>query len=258
MSALAARHAFVTGGGRGIGAAIATALANEGARITLVGRDRAVLEAHAATLPSSAQAHAVVADVADEAAVDAAFAAARARHGDVDVLVNNAGIAASRPFAKMDLATWNAVIGVNLTGAFLCARAAVPAMVAAGRGRIVTIASTAGLAGGKYIAAYCAAKHGAIGLTRSLAVELAAKGVTVNAICPGFAETEMLERSVRTIAATTGRTEDEAAAALLAHNPLGRFVRADEVAAAVVWLCGPAADAITGQAIAIDGGEVQH
>ncbi len=258
MSALLGRHALITGGGRGIGAAIATALAAEGARVTLAGRDRAVLAAHAATLPASAQALAVVADVADEAAVASAFEAARARHGDVEILVNNAGIAASRPFAKLDLATWNAVIGVNLTGTFLCARAAVPAMVAAGRGRIVNIASTAGLVGGKYIAAYCAAKHGVVGLTRSLAVELAPKGVTVNAVCPGFTESEMLDRSLSSIAAATGRTETEAAAALLSRNPLGRFVRADEVAAAVLWLCRAEADAITGQAIAIDGGEVQH
>jgi len=258
MSALAGRHALVTGGGRGIGAAIATALAAEGARLTLVGRDRAVLDAHAATLPAAAAAHAVVADVADEAAVAAAFDAARSRHGDVAILVNNAGIAASRPFAKLDLATWNAMLAVNLTSAFLCSRAVVPAMVAAGTGRIVNVASSAGLVGGKYIAAYCASKHGMIGLTRSLAVELAAKGVTVNAVCPGFTESEMLDRSLASIASNTGRSESEAAAALLAHNPLGRFVRAEEVAAAVTWLCRPEAAAITGQAIAIDGGEVQH
>jgi NAD(P)-dependent dehydrogenase (short-subunit alcohol dehydrogenase family) len=258
VSALAGRHALVTGGGRGIGAAIATALAAEGARLTLLGRDRAVLAEHAATLPVAAQAHVLVADVAEEEQVEAAFAAARARHGDIEILVNNAGIASSRPFAKLDLATWNAVLAVNLTGTFLCSRAAVPAMIAAGRGRIVNVASTAGLVGGKYIAAYCAAKHGVVGLTRALAVEVAAKGVTVNAICPGFTESAMLERTLATVAATTGRSEDDAAAALLSRNPLGRFVRADEVGAAVVWLCRPEADAITGQAIAIDGGEVQH
>jgi NAD(P)-dependent dehydrogenase (short-subunit alcohol dehydrogenase family) len=259
MSApLAGRHALVTGGGRGIGAAIATALAAEGARLTLLGRDRAVLERHVATLPASAQAHAVVADVADEQAVAAAFAAARARHGEVEVLVNNAGIGVSVPFAKLDAATWASVIGVNLTGTYHCCREAVPAMLAAKDGRIVNVASTAGLVGGKYIAAYTAAKHGVVGLTRALSAELASKGITVNAICPGFTESEMLDRTLSAIVATTGRTPEAAATAILAHNPLGRFVRAEEVASAVVWLCRPEADAITGQAIVIDGGEVQH
>jgi NAD(P)-dependent dehydrogenase (short-subunit alcohol dehydrogenase family) len=258
MSTLAGRHALVTGGGRGIGAAVAGALAAEGIRVTLLGRERGVLERHAASLPQSAAAHVVVADVADEAAVAAAFADARARHGEVDILVNNAGIALSRPFAKLDAATWASVIGVNLTGTYHCTREVVPAMIAAGRGRIVNIASTAGLVGGKYIAAYCASKHGVVGLTRALATELAAKGITVNAVCPGFTETAMLDRAVSSIVANTGRTEEAAAAAILTHNPLGRFVRPDEVAAAVVWLCRPEADAITGQTIVIDGGEVQH
>jgi NAD(P)-dependent dehydrogenase (short-subunit alcohol dehydrogenase family) len=255
---LAGRHALVTGGGRGIGAAIATALAAEGARLTLLGRDRTVLEAHAATLPPAAQAQVVVADVADEAAVMGAFADARARHGEVELLINNAGIAASRPLAKLDAATWNAVVGTNLTGTYHCTRAAAPAMIAAGYGRIVNVASTAGLVGGKYLAAYCAAKHGVIGLTRALAVEFAAQGITVNAVCPGFTESAMLERAVSGIAAATGRTPEAAAAALLSRNPLGRFVRADEVAAAVAWLCRTEAGAITAQAIVIDGGEVQH
>jgi NAD(P)-dependent dehydrogenase (short-subunit alcohol dehydrogenase family) len=258
MNALTGRHALVTGGGRGIGAAIATALAAEGVHVTLLGRDRAVLEQHAATLPESAGAHVVVADVADAAAVAAAFDAARTRHGEVEILINNAGIALSRPFAKLDAATWESVIGINLTGTYLCSREVVPAMIAARNGRIVNIASTAGLVGGKYIAAYCAAKHGVIGLTRALATELAAKGITVNAVCPGFTETAMLERAVSSIVANTGRTEEAAAAAILVHNPLGRFVRPDEVAAAVVWLCRPEADAITAQTIVIDGGEVQH
>ncbi|GAC1575849.1 MAG: SDR family NAD(P)-dependent oxidoreductase [Candidatus Elarobacter sp.] len=256
--AAAGRHVLVTGGGRGIGAAIATALAEEGARLTLLGRDRAVLEAHAVTLPASAQAYAAVADVADAASVAAAFAAARARHGDVDVLVNNAGIAISGPFSAIDESAWSAVIGVNLTGTFHCTREAVPAMIAARRGRIVNVASTAGLVGGRYIAAYTAAKHGVIGLTRALSAELAPKGITVNAVCPGFTESEMLDRTLAGIVCATGRSADAAAAALLERNPIGRFVRADEVASVVVWLCRPESDAITGQAIVIDGGEVQH
>ncbi len=256
--ALSGKHALVTGGGRGIGAAIATALAAEGARLTLLGREREVLQRHAVTLPASAHAHAVVCDVTDADAVAAAFAEARATHGEVEILVNNAGAASATPFGSLDRATWDAILAVNLTATYTCSREVVPAMIAAGNGRIVNVASTAGLVGGAYIAAYSAAKHGVVGLTRSLAVELAKKGITVNAVCPGFTETAMLERSLERIARTTKRTHDEAASALLVRNPLGRFVRPDEVASTVVWLCRPESSAITGQAIAIDGGEVQR
>ncbi len=259
MSApLAGKHALVTGGGRGIGAAIATALAADGARVTLLGRDRDVLARHAATLPQSAEAHIVVADVTDAEQVAEAFVHVRKRHGEVEVLVNNAGAAAAVPFAKLDRETWDAIIAVNLTATYTFAHEVVPAMIAAGTGRIVNVASTAGLVGGSYIAAYGAAKHGVIGLTRSLAVELAKKGITVNAVCPGFTETDMLDRSLDRIVGTTGRTRDDAARALLGRNPLGRFVRPDEVGSAVAWLCRAESAAITGQAIVIDGGEVQH
>ncbi len=255
---LSGRHALITGGGRGIGAAIAKALAAEGALVTLVGRDRDVLEQSAARLPPGAQANVVVGDVREESSIAAAFAAARARHGEVGILVNNAGIAVSRPFARLDPVTWSEVLATNLTGTYLCTREAVPAMIAAGHGRIVNVASTAGLVGGKYIAAYCAAKHGVVGFTRSLATELAAKGITVNAVCPGFTESAMLDRALASIASSTGRSEDDAAATLLVRNPLGRFVKVEEVASAVAWLCRPESGAVTGQAIVIDGGEVQH
>ncbi|MDB5092591.1 MAG: 3-hydroxyacyl-CoA dehydrogenase [Candidatus Eremiobacteraeota bacterium] len=249
-------HALVTGAGRGIGAAIVTALAESGARLTLLGRNRAELDTHAATLGPSAEAFVVTADVTDEDAVTAAFAAARARHGEITILVNNAGAGTSMPFAKLDRATWDAAIAVNLTATYLCCRAVVEPMIAARYGRIVNVASTAGLVGGPYIAAYTAAKHGAIGLTRSLAAELGSKGITVNAVCPGFTETAMLDDTLARIAKTTGRSEAEAAKALLARNPLGRFVRPDEVAGAVAWLCRPDSAAINGQAIVVDGGEV--
>lgn len=257
-AALTGKHALVTGGGRGIGAAIATELAADGARLTLLGRDRGVLAAHAATLPASADAHVVVADVTDAEQVTAAFRELRARHGEVEILVNNAGASTAVPFAKLDRATWDAIVAVNLTSAYTFTHEVVPAMIAAGDGRIVNVASTAGLVGGAYISAYSAAKHGVIGLTRSLAVELAKKGITVNAVCPGFTETGMLDRSLDRIVETTQRTRDDAARALLGRNPLGRFVRPDEVAHAVAWLCRPESAAITGQAIVIDGGEVQH
>ncbi|PWC41707.1 SDR family NAD(P)-dependent oxidoreductase [Azospirillum sp. TSO22-1] len=245
---LTGRHALVTGAGRGIGAAIARRLAAEGARLTLLGRTRAPLDALAEEIGASV----LQADVTDDAAFARVFAAA----GPVDVLVNNAGAAATAPFVRTDRALWDSMLAVNLTSVFTGCKLALPGMVERGWGRIVTVASTAGLRGYAYCAAYAAAKHGVIGLTRTLALETARAGVTVNAVCPGFADTGMTAESLDRIQAKTGRTRDEAVAELTKSNPQGRLVRPEEVADAVAWLCGPAAASITGQAIAVAGGEV--
>jgi NAD(P)-dependent dehydrogenase (short-subunit alcohol dehydrogenase family) len=256
MGALADRHATVTGGGRGIGAAIAAALAAEGATVSVLGRDAARLAAQVDALGGPGRAQAVAVDVTDETSVKAAFAAVRERFGRVDILVNNAGQAESAPLAKTDLARWQRMLAVNLTGTFLCTREALPEMTGRGAGRIVNVASTAGLVGYAYVAAYCAAKHGVVGLTRAAALECAKTGVTVNAVCPGYTETDMVAGAVANIVAKTGKSASEARAALVARNPQGRMVQPAEVAAAVVWLCLPAAASVTGQAIAVAGGEV--
>jgi NAD(P)-dependent dehydrogenase (short-subunit alcohol dehydrogenase family) len=250
---LAGHHAVVTGAGRGIGLAIATALARAGARVTLMGRDRVRLDAAAATLT---EATAVAVDVTDEASVRGAFAAARERFGPVAVLVNNAGQAESAPFGKTDLALFQRMIAVNLTGTFLCSREALPDLLANGAGRIVNVASTAGLVGYAYVSAYCAAKHGVVGLTRALALETAKRGVTVNAVCPGYTETDIVRDAVANIVSKTGKTEAEAREALTARNPQGRMVQPEEVADAVLWLASPGAAAITGQTVSVSGGEV--
>ncbi|HYH36991.1 MAG TPA: SDR family NAD(P)-dependent oxidoreductase [Azospirillum sp.] len=245
---LTGRHALVTGAGRGIGAAVARRLAAEGARLTLLGRSRTPLDALAEELGAAV----LQADVTDDDSLARAFAAA----GLVDVLVNNAGAAATAPFGRTDRALWDSMLAVNLTAVFTGCKLALPGMVERGWGRVVTIASTAGLRGYAYCAAYAAAKHGVIGLTRTLALETARAGVTVNAVCPGFADTDMTAESLDRIQAKTGRTRDEALAELTKSNPQGRLVRPEEVADAVAWLCGPAAASVTGQAIAVAGGEV--
>ncbi|MEO8120277.1 MAG: SDR family NAD(P)-dependent oxidoreductase [Rhodoferax sp.] len=251
---LQGRHALVTGGGRGIGAAIARQLLAAGATVTVLGRRLDVVQALAAEQPE--RLHAVSADVSDAAQVAAAFASARDRFGPVAILINNAGQAGSAPFLKTDAQLWQQMLAVNLTGTLLCTQAALPDMLAGGWGRIVNVASTAGLTGYAYVSAYCAAKHGVIGLTRALALEVAKKGVTVNAVCPGYTETDILRESIANVMTKTGRSAEAARAEIAAGNPQGRIVQPEEVADTVRWLCGNAASAITGQSIAVCGGEV--
>jgi NAD(P)-dependent dehydrogenase (short-subunit alcohol dehydrogenase family) len=256
---LAGRHAVVTGAARGIGAAIARALAAAGARVSLLGRDVATLKGAAEKIVAAhpgSQTAAIAADVADSTAVGEAIHSARAHFGPVHLLINNAGQAQSAPFLKTDEALWQRMLAVNLTGTYLCSREVLPDMLAGGYGRIVNIASTAGLRGYAYVAAYTAAKHGVIGLTRALALEVATRGVTVNAICPGYTDTDMVRSAIDTIVTHTGRSAAEARAILVRTNPQGRLIDPDEVAQAALWLCGPHAASITGQSLSIAGGEV--
>ena len=242
------RRALITGGAKGIGLAVARRLAAEGATLALIGRDRVALERAAAELDAAHEAT----DVTDAAALTAAIA----RLGEFDVLVNNAGAAISVPFHRSTAADWQAMFAVNLLSAVMATQAVLPAMLARGWGRVVNIASTAGLKGYAYTSPYCAAKHGMIGFTRSLALECAKRGVTINAVCPGFTDTEMASRAARAIAEKTGRSDADSRAALARTNPLERLITPDEVAAAVAFLCTDAASAITGQSIVVAGGEV--
>ena len=258
MGALDGRHALVTGGGSGIGAAIARALAGQGAAVSIAGRRADPLERMAAEVSRVTP---IVADATDASACEAMVAAAHAAHGPIDILVANAGAAESRQAARMDPAHWQRMMDVNLTGAFLTVNAALAGMLEETKGdsrerRIVFVASAAALKGYPYVAAYCAAKHGVVGLARALAAELAPTGITVNAVCPGYTDTPMLEASLQHLTAKTGRSRDEAARDLARLNPQGRFIDPQEVAATVLWLCSPDARSITGQAISISGGEV--
>ncbi|MFH1869679.1 MAG: SDR family NAD(P)-dependent oxidoreductase [Pseudomonadota bacterium] len=252
----AARHALVTGGGRGIGAAVAATLIAAGHHVTVTGRDREALAATARLHADSGRCRAVVMDVGDRASVDRAMAEARAGIGPIEILVNNAGQAESAPFQKTSAELFERMLAVNLGGTFHCTQAALPDMLAARWGRVINIASTAGLVGYAYVSAYCAAKHGVVGLTRALALEFAAKGITVNAVCPGYTDTDIVAQAVASIVAKTGRSEAEARAGLAKGNPMQRLVTPQEVADTVLWLCGEAAASINGQSIAVAGGEV--
>ena len=253
MSALPrSTHALVTGGSRGIGREIASTLSRAGATVTVLGRDRAALDE---AIALGAAHFAEVADVADQAAVGAAIAAAIARQ-PIDILVANAGTAESAPFAKSDAALFRRMVDVNLMGVVYAIQAALPSMRDRPYGRVVAIASTAGLKGYAYVSAYSVAKHAVIGLVRSLALELASSPITVNAVCPGFTDTDLVAASVDNIMKKTGRTREQALAELAKHNPQGRLVTPKEVADTVLWLCGEGAGAITGQAIAVAGGEI--
>ncbi|MGE5367100.1 MAG: SDR family NAD(P)-dependent oxidoreductase [Betaproteobacteria bacterium] len=249
---LAGKHALVTGGGTGIGAAIALALAERGATVTVCGRRLSELQASA---KRHVNIHAQTADVTDADSLLQLYRGAQAARGSFDIVVANAGVAESAPAEKVSRALWDHTIAVNLTGAFLSVQPALAAMRERKWGRIVFIASTAGLKAYAYVAPYVAAKHGVIGLTRALAIETAKAGITVNAVCPGYAETPMLERAIDRITAATRRSNSEARGALAANSPQARFIKPEEVAAAVVWLCGEDSAAITGQAISVSGGE---
>lgn len=250
---MSGKHAFITGGGSGIGLAAARALAATGARLTLVGRSIDKVKAAAEEFDD---AHAVACDVTDELSVKTAFSEARDRYGSVDILINNAGQAPSAPFKKTDLAFWNNVLAVNLTGAFLCTHAALPDMLDAKWGRIVNIGSVCSLKGYAYVTAYCASKHGLLGFTRALAHETAKAGVTVNCVCPGYVDTPIITESVERITAKTSLNEAEAHQSLIQFNPQGRIITPDEVAAAIAYLCSDAAAATNGAALPITGGEI--
>jgi NAD(P)-dependent dehydrogenase (short-subunit alcohol dehydrogenase family) len=251
---LTGHHAVVTGAGSGIGRATAESLAEAGCQVTLIGR-------HVARLAETADrigdlAFAAPADVTDADMLAAAMEAGRDRFGPIDILVNNAGAATSSPFLKTDADAFRAMLALNLEAPAEAARLVLPGMLTRRWGRIINVASTAGLKGYPYVSAYVAAKHGLVGLTRALALEVASKGVTVNAVCPGFTDTDLVARSIAAITGKTGRSEEDARAALSASNPQGRLITPDEVATTIVWLCGDGASGVNGTAVPVAGGEL--
>ncbi len=255
---LAGRGAVITGGGRGIGAATARALATAGARVLVASRHEAEVESVAAEIrQSGAQAWATRCDVADPQSITTLARTAVERLGTVDILVNNAGTASSAPLHRITLEEWQRLLAVNATGTFLCTQALLPGMVERGWGRIVNVASVAGLAGAKYIAAYCASKHAVVGFTRALAIETAGSGVTVNAVCPGYVDTPMTDTTLGLMAERTRKSRAEALQAILDHSGQPRLVTADEVAATIIGLCDEAAAALTGQTVVLDAGALR-
>lgn len=252
MTMSSPRHALVTGGGSGVGAAIALALAEAGVDVTICGRRAQPLEALAGR---HERIHAQSADVTDEASVQALYETAERARGAFDIVIANAGTATSAPAHRTTLDDWNRLVNVNMTGAFLTVKPALQPMAKRGSGRIIFIASVAGLKGYAYVAPYVASKHGVIGLMRALSVELVKTGVTVNAVCPGYVETDMLEESIERVVEKTGRSREEARHGFVEANPHGRLIQPQEVAAAVLWLVSPEAASVTGQSISISGGE---
>ena len=246
------RHALITGAGSGIGEVISRQLHAEGYQVSLVGRRIEPLQTLSTSLGSGSQA--VASDVTDRAGMVDCFATAREYLGDIDILVNCAGMAPTAPFHRVDFTDWQRTIDVNVNGVFHCTQIALENMLNAGWGRIINIASVASLRGFPYVSGYCASKHAVLGMTRALALEVATRGITVNAICPGYVDTDIVRTAIAEIVSKTGRTEEDALQHFTESNPQGRLIKASEVASAVSWLCGDGAASVTGQAVAIDGG----
>ena len=258
-SGLSGRTAVITGGGRGVGADVARLLAADGAAVLVAARTSSEVEEVATELRrNGANAAATTCDVSDPRSVDSLAARATEAFGRVDILINNAGIATAAPLARTTLDDWNRTLAINATGAFLCMQAFVPGMLERKWGRVVNVASTLALTGYRYTSAYTASKHALLGLTRAVATEAAAHGVTVNAVCPSYLDTRMTEETLARVTAKTGRSRDEALEAIIGQNPQRRLIDPREVATAIVYLCSDAAASINGTALVIDGGELRR